>query len=224
MNTVLKNLIEAENKAKILFSEIEKRNLVQAGKSEKTLNDEVYDLAFELFGIKKFWHKRIVRAGKNTLCPYRENPPDLILREEEIMFFDFGPVFDEWEADLGRTFVIGKNANMLKMQADIELAWHEGQEFYHANKNSLSGSDFYHFTKEMAMRYGWEFGHIHCGHLIGQFPHEKVLGEDTINYVHHDNHELMCNPDILGNERHWIYEIHFVNLSLKIGGFYEQLL
>lgn len=110
MNHSLHNLIEAERKAEVLFDEIEKRGLVQVGKSEKQLNTEVFELAFELFGIKKYWHKRIVRAGKNTLLPYRENPPDLILKKDDILFFDFGPVFEDWEADVGKTYVL-KNSN-----------------------------------------------------------------------------------------------------------------
>ncbi|KAB2840032.1 MAG: aminopeptidase P family protein, partial [Melioribacteraceae bacterium] len=94
-------LREAETKADNLVKEIERRGLIRAGVSEKDLNDKVYELALELYGIKKYWHKRIVRAGKNTLCPYKENPPNLIINEDEILFFDFGPVFEDWEADIG---------------------------------------------------------------------------------------------------------------------------
>jgi hypothetical protein len=34
----------------------------------------------------------------------------------------------------------------------------------------------------------------------------------------------MNEPDKNGNPRDWILEIHFIDESLKIGGFYEQLL
>ena len=93
----LLQLREAERKAAHLFSVIQERNLVQTGASEEQLNSQIYSLAEELFGITKYWHKRIVRAGKNTLLPYRENPPNLILDSDDIVFFDFGPVFDAWE-------------------------------------------------------------------------------------------------------------------------------
>ena len=83
------NLVEAERKAVVLFDAIEERGLVVPGKMESQLNTEVFELAFELFGIRKFWHKRIVRSGVNTLCPYKANPPDLELQEDDIMFFDF---------------------------------------------------------------------------------------------------------------------------------------
>jgi len=224
MKDPLKELIEAERKAVILFDKIEELNLILPGKTENELNTELFELAFELFGISKFWHKRIVRSGKNTLLPYRENPPNLVLTENDILFFDFGPVFDEWEADLGRTYVIGEDPYKLKLKRDVEEAWEEGKIFYHQNKQDLTGADFFYFTQQLAEKKGWKFGAEHCGHLIGNFPHEKIVGEDTINYIHHENHEWMRNKDTSGNERFWIYEIHFIDSVKEIGGFHEQLL
>ena len=224
MEKIKQKLIEAEEKALILFEEIQKRGLICVGKSEHTLNKEIFVLAFEIFGIKKFWHKRIVRAGKNTLCPYKENPPDLTLQEDDILFFDFGPVFENWEADIGKTYVIGNNADKLILQKDVELAWQEGKDFYLQNKHSLTGADFYNYTKELARKYGWDYGNVHCGHLIGNFPHEILIGEELINYIHPENTTLMCAKDKNGNERFWIYEIHFVNAEKEIGGFFEQFL
>ena len=223
MSNIYQNLVEAETKALTLFKAIEDRALVTAGKTERELNTEVYNLAFELFGIKKFWHKRIVRSGKNTLLPYKENPPVLTLQDDDIVFFDFGPVFDDWEADIGRTYVLGTNDRKLKLQRDVELAWEEGKKYYQEHKNSLTGAEFYNYTKALAEKYGWTYGNAHCGHLVGNFPHEKILGEDEINYIHPNNHNLMSDKDILGNKRYWIYEIHFIDSALEIGGFYEQL-
>ena len=176
-----------------------------------------------MFGIKKYWHKRIVRSGKNTLLPYKENPPNLTIQKDDILFFDFGPVFDDWEADVGKTYVVGNNAKKLKLKQDVEAAWHEGKAFYQKNKETLTGADFYNYTKELAQKYGWKYGNHHCGHLIGNFPHETILGEEETNYIHPNNHELMSDLDKNGNERFWIYEIHLVDEELEIGGFFEQL-
>lgn len=217
-------LIDAEKKANFLFKEIENKGLIIEGKTEKQLNTEVLNLAFELFQIRKYWHKRIVRAGKNTLLPYKNNPPNLTLQKEDIVFFDFGPVFEEWEADFGRTYVLGNNEKMLKLKQDVELAWAEGKDYFEKNKIHLTGADFYNYTKGLATKYGWEYGNIHCGHLIGNFPHEKIIGEERINYIHPENTQLMTEKDKNGNERFWIYEIHFIDKELEIGGFFEQLL
>ena len=62
MSGSLTQLIDAENKAERLFLEIESRNIIRSGKTEKEINNEIYSLAFDLFGIKKYWHKRIVRS------------------------------------------------------------------------------------------------------------------------------------------------------------------
>lgn len=224
MNNALKELQIAEQKAAQLFEEIEARGLIKAGVTEKELNQKVFDLAFELFGIRKFWHKRIVRCGKNTLLPYAENPANLTVHEDDILFFDFGPVFDEWEADFGRTYVIGNNPQKIKLANDVAEAWAEGKKYYEVNKAQLSGADFYRYTKDLAQKYGWEYGNEHCGHLIGNFPHEQIVGEEIIHYLHPENNILMSEKDKNGNERFWIYEIHFIDKKLGIGGFYEQLL
>lgn len=217
-------LIEAEEKATFLFKTIEDRGLIIEGKTEHQLNAEVFNLAFELFNIKKYWHKRIVRAGKNTLFPYKENPLNLILQKDDIIFFDFGPVFEDWEADIGRTYVLGSKNKKIKLKNDVEQAWTEGRKYYKKNKHNLTGADFYNYTTQLAVKYGWDYGNIHCGHLIGNFPHEKIIGEGTINYIHPDNDKLMSEKDQNGNERFWIYEIHFIDRELEIGGFFEQLL
>ena len=219
---LVQNLLQAETKAAQLFTEAETRGYICAQQTENELNTKMYALAFEMFGIKKYWHKRIVRAGANTLLPYKDNPPNLTIQADDILFFDFGPVFEDWEADFGRTFVIGTNANKLKIKADIETAWHLGHAYFKANYTTLTGADLYTFICNLATEYGWHYGNEHCGHLIGIFPHEKLQGEKTVNYIHPANNILMCAPDDNGNPRHWILEIHFVDLVNGYGGFFEQ--
>jgi Xaa-Pro aminopeptidase len=165
-----------------------------------------------------------VRSGKNTLFPYKENPPDLIVNDDDILFVDFGPVFEDWEADVGNTYVIGTNADKLKLKKDVEHAWAEGRGFYLKNKDVLTGADFYDYTKKLASEYGWDYGNVHCGHLIGNFPHEQIIGEELINYIHPENCHRMAEKDQHGNERFWIYEIHFIDTQKEIGGFYERFL
>ena len=223
MSGSLTQLIDAENKAERLFQEIENRNIIQSGKTEKEINNEIYSLAFDLFGIKKYWHKRIVRSGVNTLFPYDENPKNLLVEEDDILFIDFGPIFEEWEADYGRTYVIGQDPLKQRLVIDIEKAWHNANIFYHSQKD-ISGKKLYSYCCNLAKEMGWEFGGSIAGHLIGHFPHEKLEKEDKTNYIHPKNLINMNALDRNGNVRHWILEIHFVDRKLKIGGFFEQLL
>ena len=90
MNSTVKDLIKAEKKAELLFKEIERRDILIPGNSEEKINSMIFDLAFEMFGIKHYWHKRIVRCGENTLFPYNEDPINLTLKDDDILFLDFG--------------------------------------------------------------------------------------------------------------------------------------
>ena len=223
MNNTLSKLIEAEQKASYLFQTIEERGLIVAGKSEQALNNEIFALAFELFGIEKYWHKRIVRSGANTLVPYDENPSNLILQADDILFLDFGPIFEEWEADFGRTFVLGNDPLKLKLKQDIETAWEEGKNWF-LQQTHLTGAEFYAYILQLAAKYGWEYGGQLGGHLIGHFPHERLEPKNYGLYVHQENHNNMFALDAQGNKRYWILEIHFVDREQQIGGFFEQLL
>ena len=223
MNSTVKSLIEAEKKAEILFKEIEKQEILVPGNSEEKINSLIFDLAFDMFGIKKYWHKRIVRCGENTLYPYNENPKNLTLKKDDILFLDFGPIFEEWEADFGRTYVVGDDPLKIKLSKDIEDAWHKGKDFYDSHKE-ITGSQLYYYCQNLATDYGWTFGGEIAGHIIGQYPHEKLEKENKSNYIHPQNHSNMNELNAKGEKKNWILEIHFVDRNKKIGGFFEQLM
>jgi Xaa-Pro dipeptidase len=213
----------AQSKAERLFHEIENRGIIRAGISESRLNDEIYDLAREIYGITTYWHKRIVRAGRNTLAPYAENPPDLMIGEDDILFLDLGPVFEEWEADFGRTFVIGSDPLKLKLRDDVGKAFAEGKRYFQQTPG-ITASQLFAYAVSLAHKFGWEFGGPIAGHLIGQFPHEKISGDKVTLYIHPDSHLPMRSRDEKGQKRHWILEIHLVDRERQIGGFFEELL
>lgn len=223
MNVTKSKLMEAENVAQQLFSVIEERQLIKPGKSENQLNEDIFKLADELYGIKKYWHKRIVRSGANTLVPYDDNPPNLTIQEDDILFLDFGPILEEWEADLGRTYVIGNDEAKHKLKKDIEDAWHEAKEWFHKH-TSLTGAAYWFYLVALAKKYGYEYGGQLGGHLIGHFPHERLEPQNYGLYVHPGNPNDMFLPDANGHKREWILEIHFVDRQRQIGGFFEQLL
>jgi Xaa-Pro dipeptidase len=216
-------LIYAENIAKNLFIEIESRNLIQSGKTEMELNQEIFALAKSAFNIDTFWHKRIVRSGINTLAPYNDNPPDLLILEDDILFMDLGPVLETWEADIGRTYTIGNDKKKYKMVQDIEHAWWLGKEYYESHWD-ITGAEYYKYIESLAHQMGYLFEAEMTGHLIGSFPHSKIHGKEKENYVHLENNQRMRDPDKNGNPRDWILEIHFIDPEKRYGGFFEQLL
>jgi len=224
MSEAKQKLILSEQKAKDLFNSVEAKGLIVSGKSEKELSDEIVQIAKEDFGIQNYWHKKIVRTGINTLQPFIANPPDLIIQKDDILFFDFHPVYQGWEADLGRTYVLGGDSLKLKLKKDIEFAWYEANAWYFKQTN-LTGAEFFNYVTNLTKRYGYEFGNAIAGHIVGRYPHEQPDDpNDLCLDIHPDNHTDILQLDKDGNKRHWILELHFVDRINNIGAFFEQLL
>lgn len=224
MGQTKQKLLLAENKAKEIFKTAETRGLIIPGKTEKQLSDEIVQIAKDDFGIENHWGKKIVRTGINTLQPYMADPPDLVIQQGDILFFDFHPVFENWEADLGRTYVLGNDPLKLKIKKNVEAAWQEANAWYFKQKN-LTGAEFFNYVTGLTTRYGYEFGNAIAGHIVGYYPHEQPDDpNDLCLDVHPDNHTDILQPDKQGNKRHWILELHFVDRDNNIGAFFEQLL
>jgi Xaa-Pro dipeptidase len=215
-------LLEAQGRACELFDVIAVE-VIQAGRTELEANDHAKQLAADLFGVDKHWHKRIIRSGPNTLFPYAENPPDRLITDDDIVFVDLGPVFQEWEADVGRTYVIGDDPVKLWLRDDLLPVWEAGRAFFESHP-SITGHELYAHMQELAADAGWEFGGAIAGHLVGEFPHERIVGDKSTFYITAGNHTPMRGHDALGRRLHWILEVHLVDVERQIGGFFEQLL
>lgn len=98
-------LLEAQVKSYEFFDEIDK--IIRPGVTEKALSEEIYKIGLDRFGIKTHWHKRVIRSGPNTLSPFSENPPDRVIQDDDILIVDLGPVLEKYEADIGKTYVLG---------------------------------------------------------------------------------------------------------------------
>ena len=221
---VREKLIHAQNISIELFNAIEENNLIVPGKTEEQLNTEVCDLAFQKFGIEKHWHKKIVRSGINTLAIYPDNPPNRVIHKDDILFIDLGPIVEGYEADIGRTYVVGKDPNKLKLKRDVESAWYEIREWYQ-QQTKLKASDLFNYAVLKAKRFGWEFGGEIAGHIVGKYPHEQPEDPKSLELdIHPDNHDNIFLLDADGNPRHWILELQFIDKENEIGGYFEQLL
>jgi len=215
-------LQDAQNKAFSLFEEIEK-TLIRSGISEKQLSGEIHKLGSERFNVKTHWHKRVIRSGPNTLLPYSENPPDRIIQADDILFIDLGPVFEAWEADFGRTFVLGDDPVKKRLRDSLEPVWQKVKSRFQENPH-ITGEELYNIACEVSKEAGWEFGGRIAGHLVGSFPHERIPNDMISLYIIKGNRDRMNLPGKDGNKRHWILEIHLVDRNREIGGFFEQLL
>ena len=216
-------LLEAQSKAAHLFDAVVERGLIVPGVREVALSDAIRDLSAKMFGTTKFWHKRIIRAGVNTLLPYRENPPDRVIEDDDIVFADFGPIFEEFEADFGRTFVLGNDPVKHRLRDALPVIFDAGRAFFESDPD-VTGAQLYAHVRMLAEQDGWQFGNDHSGHLVGQFPHETIDGTRIDSYITPGSDGPMRRPDRNGQTSHWILEVHLVDRELEIGGFFEQLL
>jgi len=222
MDSVSQSLLEAQNKAEALFADVVSGGLIQPGKLESELSEEIHRLARERYGVRRHWHKRIARAGPNTLLGYYEESQDRRIEADDVVFLDFGPVFESWEADFGRTYALGSDPDKHRLVSDIGAAFRRGKELYERTPDLTAGA-LYDFVSGLATTSGWEFGAATAGHLIGHFPHERSPDSKRFQ-VRSGNGLRLREPDDSGNPRHWILEIHFVDRARGFGGFFEELL
>ncbi len=224
INMTEDKILHAQKVTADLFQLVEKNNLIVPGKSEEQLNKEITDLARDKFGITTHWHKKIVRAGMNTLAIYPDNPADRIIQADDIVILDYGPVVDGWEADYARTFVLGNDPRKLKLKNDVEKAWYEIQAWY-KQQTVVKASDLFALTRKKAAEYGWTSAGEIAGHIVGKYPHEQPADPKSLELdVHPTNPNDIYLRDANGNKRHWILEVHFIDKEHQIGGYIEQLL
>jgi hypothetical protein len=125
-------LVAAEHKALSLFDAIEANGLLKAGRRERDVEHDIYEIALKRFGVEKYWHKRIVRSGPNTLTIAADNPPVRTIDRNDIVYVDLGPVFEDWEADIGRTYVLGDHPGG-RLVADLPVIFERVRRHYHAH-------------------------------------------------------------------------------------------
>jgi len=213
----------AQIKALKLFEAIEREGLVRPGVSERQVEDEIGDLAAREFGVEKHWHRRLVRTGPNTLATASDNPPVREIAADDIAYVDLGPVFEAWEADIGRSYALGTDPEKQRLVDDLPRIFGKAQAHYHRDPG-MSGAALYAFAQNAAAEAGWQFGGKIAGHIVSEFAHALIPGDKALNRISPQNPEPMNRPDGKGRTRHWILEIHLVSPDGSFGGFYERLL
>ena len=216
-------LADAQTKAEALFAEIEREGLLRPGASETEISKQIFRLSRDRFNAGRHWHKRVIRAGVNSTLPYSAEPPERILEEDDIVYVDLGPIFEAWEADFGRTFVIGDDPRKRQLVREVEAGFKEGKAYFQS-KPDVTGAELYRKATEIAARGGWDFGNVHAGHTVGEFPHEKIDGDRITLYIHPENHQPLRSLNAEGRQRHWILEMHLVDKEKRYGAFFEELL
>ncbi|MFT3976001.1 MAG: M24 family metallopeptidase [Sphingomonas bacterium] len=216
-------LMAAEARALALLDRIESAGLIASGRTEREVEKDIYALAEREFGVEKHWHKRIVRAGGNTLATASDNPPVRTIAADDIVFVDLGPVFDAWEADVGRSYALGPDPRKQVLCRELPVQFDAVRERFLGDPD-ITGEALYAFACESAERAGWRFGGKIAGHIVAEFPHARLPGLKQVNHISPENPDRLRDRDANGEERFWILEIHLVDPSGAFGGFYERLM
>lgn len=216
------NLKDAQDKAVALFAEIEK-TLIRPGVTDKALSTEIHALAVERHALRTHWHKRIVRSGPNTLAAYADNPPDRTIGDDDILVVDLGPVFEEWEADFGRTYVLGSDPRKIRVRDALEPTWLAVKARYCENP-AMTGAELFAIAKAAGEEQGFTWGANIAGHIVGSFPHERIPEDKWPIYIADGNKTSMATIGKDGFKRQWILEIYLHDRQGQFGGFFEQLL
>lgn len=163
-------------------------------------------------GFEKNWHRPIVRFGVNTLLTYAgKSEPDVVLKENDIFFLDLGPVLHGYEGDVGKTFSIGNDAEMIRCARDVEEIFFAVKNHWQTEK--ASGEKLYEFAEKIAIEKGWIFIRENAsGHRVSDFPHHVYYKGDVAG--------LNFTPA----SGIWILEIQIRHPSKSFGAFYEDVL
>jgi len=219
----LTHLIAAEERALTMLGAIESAGFVAPGRSESAIDSDIAALAEREFGVSRHWHKRLVRTGLNTLCGFADNPPERSIEANDTVYLDLGPVFEEWEADIGQTYAVGDHPARHALIAALPEMFEQVRAHANANRD-ITGADLYAFACSAAERRDYIFGGKIAGHTIGEFPHLTWPDAREHTRIYPDNPTRLSDPDHLGRQRFWIIEIHLVAPDRSFGGFYERLL
>lgn len=222
-HTALAALHAAQARAAALFRAIEDRKLVRPGESEDSISRAIFDLAAAEFGVQKHWHRRVIRSGPHTRMLFRELPPDRTVQDDDIVSLDLGVVFDELEADFGRSYVLGDDPEKRRLVGDLAAIFQDCRRLY-VDSPRITGRELFAHVCEASQQRGWSFGGEHAGHLIGGFPFSRDERNQPRNRIRPDNEWPMHEDGPQGEPRHWILEVHLLDPTGTFGGFYEELL
>lgn len=163
-------------------------------------------------GCPRFWHAPQVRFGENTLEPFgKPGRPDVVLKEKDIFFYDLGPLFEDHEGDVGRTYAVGGDPEMQKCAADCEAIWQEVRAHWQDSK--ATGEELYRFAEECAAKRGWILTTRGAnGHRVADFPH-SARKRGSVEKL-----------DVHPSANRWILEVQIRHPRLSFGAFYEDLL
>ncbi len=163
-------------------------------------------------GFGKNWHPPKIRFGPNTLKTFSEiSEPGIVLKPDDIFFFDLGPILAEHECDYGETFAVGNNPELQRLRDSSKILFDQVKKKW--KQNNLSGQKLYDYAQTEAKKMGYDFiTEGASGHRVGDFPHQ----------VHYRGSLIEIEKPAAPNR--WILEIQIHDKKIHRGAFFEDIL
>jgi methionine aminopeptidase len=162
-------------------------------------------------GLRKGWHKILVRFGINTIKNFEEpSEPGVVLGDDDIFFVDIGPIFEGLEGDAGTTVVVGEDPEMKAASTDVVTLWQRVREVW--LKDALNGADLYRYADTTATEMGWRLNLELTGHRLSDFPHD----------AHYAG--LLSDVGFRPTSGLWVLEIQIRHPDRPFGAFFEDML
>lgn len=216
-------LLNAQQKARDFLKRIEDEEIIKIGSTEQEASDQIFELAEKEFGVTKHWHKRIVRTGPNSVFAYKATPENRTIEYNDLVYLDLGPVFEDFEGDIGQTYLLGNDSEKRKLIDDLNTIFDECKQYYLAHPEQI-GAEYYDYIVRQCNAAGWNYGNTSAGHIVGEFSHIAKYGNLPEYAIKPENLQAMNMPMPDGQLKYWILEIHLVDKQNRYGGFYEDLL
>jgi Xaa-Pro aminopeptidase len=184
---------------------------IRPGSTESDTKKLVQEIQ-SMLGSAKSWHPPQIRFGTNSTLSFgKKGVENNALQANDIYFLDIGPIFEEHEGDVGRTFVLGSDPEMQRCCSDVEEIWHEVRQ--HWENTKANGKELYSFAEERAKKRGWVLSLESAnGHRIADFPHAAKARGSIEEF-----------PQKPAPDR-WILEIQIRHPNRPFGAFFEDIL
>ncbi|MFJ9767630.1 M24 family metallopeptidase [Streptomyces erythrochromogenes] len=214
---------EAARTADVVFAEVAARDLISPGRAECEVEARIAEVATEVFGHAPQPARRIVRSGPHTVLPGGQEPPDRVIRQDDIVVVDLGPFLAPHGIDAARTFAFGRDTGRNRLVEDLWTLSDAARGAFLANEH-VTGRQLHAAVRTLAARAGWTLGTWHVGRLTGEAPGTDVPGLHLAPFICPANDEPLRRSVRGGGEAHWILEIHLVDAYRGFGGSLKQLL
>jgi len=178
------------------------------------MNEKKTHALFEEFlsnnQIDKKWHPTKLRMGPNTTKSFREESIDYTLKENDLFFFDIGPVFYDHEGDFGQSFSVGNDLLLKDLSLAPEYIFNLTKNAW--KENDLSGIALYEYAQNEALKLNLKLNTNMYGHRLGDFPH-ALYSREKLGAI-----DQILSPHL------WVLEIHLIDERLNRGAFFEDTL